>query len=267
MFTTCLLVAKYLYDDVLAMYFYQKVLGRKYSTKTTICATLVWWLSQCLTKIAVFMGIGLVMVEPLQYMSIIGYLLYNLLLYKSAVGKRILALIMVVCCLVITELFSYIPGSMLAGEFALFAVESNFTSIVLLIEIPIELAGIYLLLRLWRRMEQIEWKTSYQLWVCLLYPFSHVCIMFHIGLYYTMNMKIVPNLVLLGLLLGFAADIYVFVLFVRLNRKEKNERELQKLKTQYELEQFRYEELMKAEEEMRKMRHDFRNYCITMKNM
>ena len=207
------------------------------------------------------------MVEPIQFIAWIGYLLYALLVYKSETGKKVLALIMVSFVQISSELFLYIPGSILAGEFSLMSVESNFTIIVVLIQIPIEFAGIYLLIRLWKWIEQIEWKTNYQIWLCLVYPLSQICYLIHVALYYSINSRTVPGLVFVGFFLGVAADIYIFILFVWLNRREKAEKELIKLRAQYELEQLRYEELMKTEEEMKQIRHDIQNYCITIKNM
>ena len=96
MIGTLLIIAKYLYDDFLVMYFYQRVLGRKYSVEITIGATIVWWLSQCISKLAVWLGIRLVMVEILQYWGLISYLLYGVLVYKSAIRQRILAVVMIV---------------------------------------------------------------------------------------------------------------------------------------------------------------------------
>ena len=267
MIGTLLIIAKYLYDDFLVMYFYQRVLGRKYSVEITIGATIVWWLSQCISKLAVWLGIGLVMVEILQYWGLISYLLYGVLVYKSAIRQRILAVVMIVILFMCTELLVYVPASILTGEFTFMQVESTFTLIGAFLQIPLELVDIYLLIRLWKWIEKVEWKNNYQLWVWLIFPLSQLCYMVHVGLYYSMDAKTVPGTIFIGLVLGFAADIYMCVLFVRNNRRERVEKELSKLKIQYEMERFRYEELMKTEEEMKKIRHDFQNYCIAMKNM
>ena len=261
------LLVKYLFDDFLMMYFYSKVLGRKYTLKTTIFYTFVWWMIQDITKILVFLGIGFVLVDVIQVCSLLIWGLYTIVVFKSTIGKKIFASIWICSLLVLLELLSYIPASILTGEFALMQADSNFTILVVLIQSPFEVLGTLLSIRLWKWVEQIEWKADYQQLIWLIFPLSQMCFLLHVAIYYTLDAIHVPVMIYIGLLLGIVTDIYACCLFIQSNQKEKVEKELKYLKAQYDFERVRYEELMKSEEEMQKIRHDYANYCMTLRNM
>ena len=70
-----------------------------------------------------------------------------------------------------------------------------------------------------------------------------------------------------GCILGLIADVYMLLLFVRLSKKNETKKQLEGLKHQQELEQMRYEQLKKSQEETAKIRHDFQNYILTLKRM
>lgn len=261
------LVLKYLFDDFLMMYFYSKVLGRRYSLKVTIACTLTWWLLQDISKIFVFLGIGFVLVDMLQAISLLLWFLYAICVFKNTLGKRILASVWVCSLLVILELISYIPGTILAGNFAIMDSDSSFTFWVILIQSPFEVIGVLLSIKLWKWIERVEWRANYQQLMWVIFPISQMCFLLHAGIGHSMNNAYVPVIMYIGMFLGIVADIYACHLFMKSNQKEKAEKELKHLKAQYELERVRYEELMKTEEEMQKIRHDYANYCMTIKNM
>jgi len=85
--------------------------------------------------------------------------------------------------------------------------------------------------------------------------------------YYTLNDQNIPLIIYIGLILGIIADIYIYTLFFRAKEKSNVEQRLKNVKIQYELEQEKLDELMKTEEEMCKIRHDYENYCATLKNL
>ena len=262
-----ILVLKYLFDDCLMMYFYSKVLGRRYALKVTIFFTFVWWLTQDFSKILVFLEIGFVWVDALQAISLLLCFLFAICLFKNTLGKRILASVWVCSLLVALELLSYIPGTILAGNFAIMDPDSSFTMWVILIQSPFEVIGVLLSIRLWKWIERIEWRANVQQLMWVILPLSQMCFLLHASIYYSLDSMHIPIRIYVGLLIGIIADGYGCYLFIRSNKKEKAEKELKHLKAQYELERVRYEELMKTEEEIQKLRHDYANYCMTIKNM
>lgn len=262
-----ILVLKYLFDDCLMMYFYSKVLGRRYSLKVTILFMLAWWLTQDIPKIFVFLEIGFVWVDVLQVISLLLWFLFAICVFKNTLGKRILASVWVCSLLVLLELLSYIPGSILAGNFAIFDPESSFTMWVILIQSPLEVLGVLLSIKLWKWIERIEWRANVQQLMWVILPLSQMCFLMHASIRYSLNSMHIPIMIYIGLMIGIVTDAYGCYLFIRSNKRQKAEKELKYLKAQYELERVRYEELMKTEEEMQKLRHDYMNYCMTLKNM
>ena len=203
----------------------------------------------------------------MQVVSLLAWFLYTVAAFKNTIGKRILASVWSCSLLVLLELLSYIPGSVLAGNFAIFDPDSSFTMWVILIQSPFEVLGVLLSVKLWKWIKRMEWKAHYQqlMWVTL--PLSQMCFFLHASIYYSLDARHIPIMIYIGLVIGIIADVYGCHLFIRSNKKEKAEKELKHLKAQYELERVRYEELMKVEEEMQKLRHDYTNYCMTLKNM
>jgi hypothetical protein len=209
-----------------------------------------------------------VWVDALQAISLLLWFLYAIFVFKNTLGKRILASVWVCSLLVLLELLSYIPGNILAGNFAIMDPDSSFTMWVILIQSPFEVLGVLLSIKLWKWIERIEWKANYQQLMWVMFPLSQMCFLMHVAIGYSLNAAYVPVMIYVGgVLLGIVTDIYICWLFIRSNQKEKAEKELKHLKAEYELEQVRYEELMKTEEEMQKIRHDYANYCMTIKNM
>ena len=84
---------------------------------------------------------------------------------------------------------------------------------------------------------------------------------------YSVQFQSVPLEAVLGTVLAMLGDVYMFVLFYRSNKRDHAEKELNGLKHQQELERVRYEQLKESQEEMAKMRHDFQNYVLTLKQM
>ena len=76
-----------------------------------------------------------------------------------------------------------------------------------------------------------------------------------------------PVIVITSLVLSVMSDIVMFYLFYRSNNRKKTEKELRQINYQYELEKIRYEQLNEGREEVAKIRHDFQNYILTIKNM
>jgi len=262
---TIIIFLKYILDDSLMLYFFSKVLGRKYSLKVTMMVTYaatVFFASMKLLEVF-DRGIGIFILQVVNWSEMF---LYTILLFGGIIGKRIFALMILMFMFIATELMTYPIAAFLTGDISLLQ-DTAFSMIVILLQIPLEIAGIRFLVYVWKFVDRMERKTGKMLCLGSFLPASYACIMFHLGYSYTMAEKVLPTFSILGELLGILATVYMFVLFFRANRRERAEYELKALRKQYELERIRYEQLMKNQEEAAKLRHDFQNYVLTAKHV
>lgn len=70
-----------------------------------------------------------------------------------------------------------------------------------------------------------------------------------------------------GLLLSVITEIGVFELLNRSEERYRLETELRETRHYYEMEQIRYEQLKEMQEETARIRHDFQNYLLVLRNM
>ena len=116
-------------------------------------------------------------------------------------------------------------------------------------------------------MNTIKWESGLYQWLSLFFPISQ----FTIGIYtagkWLANRMLMPTMSIVGLCVGLVADIYMIMIFLRSNSRRIAEKNLEQINQKYELEQMRYEQLKENQEEVSKIRHDFQNYILTVKNM
>ena len=157
--------------------------------------------------------------------------------------------------------------SRIVGNYDLLVIGSNFNMVAVCVSTPIITTGMFLLTKMWGILKSEEWKITRKEWPCVMLPVSQMFWLWHMIIVYSVNYKSIPVLMLIGSILGLAADIYMLVLFVNLNKKNEAERQLKELNHLYQLEQMRYEQLKENQEEAAKIRHDFQNYILALKQM
>lgn len=256
-----------IYGLFLSMYFWNKMLGRKYSLKFTVNITLLYSILGCLIKLVSFWNIGLNMVTITSIFTFATHVLYIIFLFESSVGKKVLVATFSMIMMIFMEVFSINVATAIFGEFELLQFNSWYTVVELVITNAFITIGFWLWGWLWRCLERIKWENVQYQWFCLILPLSQWFIVLHLTQIYSLRIGSYPVIVIASLVLSVMSDIVMFYLFYRSNNREKTEKELRQINYQYELEKIRYEQLNEGREEVAKIRHDFQNYILTIKNM
>lgn len=259
--------AAYLWNDFLYVYFYRNIFRERYSRKVTFWATITLWLVQFLTKIVPSFIIGL---EVAMYLSVLMLLFHVIHLYgvfEGSIIKRAAALAIATSVQGFMDYLGLNLTSRIVGNYDLLVIGSNFNLVAVCVSTPVITIGMLLLTKMWGILKSEEWKITRKEWPCVMLPVSQMLWLWHMIIVYSVNYKSIPVLMLIGSILGLAADIYMLVLFVKLNKKNEAERQLKELNHLYQLEQIRYEQLKENQEETAKIRHDFQNYILTLKQM
>lgn len=261
------LMMSYLYTDLLFIYVHGNICGLKYSKKITVLATILLWMSDCALKIFPQYIFGIQVSGILNIAMLFTGIMYTLLLFDSSVLKRMLLFFIYLTVQAGMDLLGMNIAGMLTGEYAFMDQSSNFTLVMLGCSSITIILGTVFFVWIWKSFERRNLKISKLQWLCLLLPASQYAIIQGTALRYAQLRSAIPVIVGIGLIMGLLADIYMLFLLEDSNRKKLAENELQQLKRQYELEQMRYEQLKERQEETAKMRHDFQNYILTLKQM
>ena len=259
------LMLAYLYTDFLYMYYYEGILGMKYSLKFTALVTFFMWMFDCSLKLFPQYLWGLDQTGIVNMIMLSTSVLYAVLLYNGSIIKRMLSTVIYMVVQVAMDLLGMQLATIVVGERELFdtvyVIASTFCS-----GITITL-GTVAAIWIWKKIEERHWKIDSYQWFSLLLPISQYAILQHIAIQYMGKLNSVSMVVLVGILLGLIGDILMFRLFERSNKRKLAEVELQQIQYQYEKEQIRYTALLERQEEISKMRHDFQNYVLAMKAM
>ena len=116
-------------------------------------------------------------------------------------------------------------------------------------------------------LERIKWESKLYQWMILFLPVSQWILGIYMSAKYFAHGESIPAMNMIGVCIGLAANIYMIVIFMRSNSRRRAEKALEQINQKYELEQMRYEQLKENQEEISKIRHDFQNYILTIKNM
>ena len=118
-----------------------------------------------------------------------------------------------------------------------------------------------ILVTLWNLVEKKR-KIPSGTWVFLLFPLSQLMMIWNsVKSFWADESLALP--VIGGCLIGFLADILLFYVFMNYGEKEELKKEIQELNYMRALEEQHYQELQKRQEQMARIRHDFKNQMIT----
>ena len=249
------------------VYFYKRIFEEKYSSAVTFRITFLLWMIQFFTKIVPSFVLGLEMTVFLSLLMMILHMVHLFVLFEGTVLKRTVALVMAIIVQASMDFLGLNLTSKIVGNYELLQVGSEFTIVALFASCTTITIGMVLLTKIWKLIENIDWKMTKKEWFCVLLPISQIFFLWHMIVRYSVNYKVIPVMTMNGCILGLIADVYMLLLFVRLSKKNETKKQLEGLKHQQELEQMRYEQLKKSQEETAKIRHDFQNYILTLKRM
>lgn len=258
------LMIAYFYSDFLYIYYYERILGLRYSRKITFITTFCMWLFDCSFKLFPQYLWGLDQTGFVNLIMVLTLFLYALLLYNGSIMKRCLATVVYMVVQVTMDLLGMQIASLIVESQELFETTYVIAS-ACCSAITITL-GTVLTVWIWRKMNERKWKIDRYQWITLFLPASQYVILQRIGVYSAKEIGISSTIFVVGIVLGLIGDIYMFWLFERSNTKKKAEEELKQLQHQYELEKIRYTSLLKKQDEISKLRHDFQNYILIMKS-
>lgn len=267
MTTVICLMFSYLYTDFLYVYFYKNILGLKYSLKIAVLGSLCMWIFGIFGKIfpQYIWGVQVTGVTSILMLGV--NFVYTILCYASPVKKRILATIIYTIAQAVMDMMGLRIAGMLTENYELTMSNENFIAAATVCSCMAITLGTFLVTWFWKTIEQKQWKYEKYQWTCVILPISQYMLMQGIATRYSNEARPVPFIVMIGFVSGIITDVYMFFLFQKMNDRKQTETELERMNHQYEVEQVRYEQLKESQEEMAKMRHDFQNYVLTLKQM
>ena len=261
------LMCSYLYTDFLGASVFAHLCGCKYSKKLTVFATLLL----CGTNFAIrsisLNMMGLKMQGFLEILMMGIGILYVILLFSSTVIEKIFVFVVYIFVQANMGLVGMNLAGILTGEYAFMDVNSNFTIVMIVCSSVTITLGSIGFVWLWNYLRVKDLGVSKLQWMSLILPLSQYCVIQGVAVEYIQQSRPIPTVVGIGVVLALLADIYMVLLFEKSTQKRQIKLQLKQLKHQYELEQLRYEQLKESYEESAKIRHDFQNYILTLKQM
>ena len=267
MTTVICLIFTYLYTDLLYVYFYKNILGLKYSLKVAVFGSLCMWLFGIFAKILPQYIWG-TQVTGITSIVMLGVnFIYTIVCYSSPVKKRVLATIIYTIVQAVMDMLGLRLAGMLSGNYELVMTNEPFIIFAVTTSCMTITLGTFLAVWLWKMVEQRHLKFEKYQWNCVILPVSQYLLILGIAMKYGSAAKPLPFIAIAGFILGILTDVYMFFLFKKMNDRKQTEAELERMNHQYEMEQVRYEQLKESQEEVSKIRHDFKNYILTLKQM
>ena len=268
MWTVMLSVIAYVYGFFLTALFFSKALKIRYSAKKTAILTGIFIALLCVLKLpGLYKGVN-ANVNILMILQAVLLILYMLLVYRGTIVQTILAMILNMLSLAVAESLTMYLLRM-GGIYGNRAMEAGtaYTIFGTLIMIPLQVIVYYADCYLWNRFKNIRWhKNTHQIF-CLLLPVGQC---FFVEAMIQEDMVVMNGITWLlfwGLLLSVITEIGVFELLNRSEERYRLETELRETRHYYEMEQIRYEQLKEMQEETARIRHDFQNYLLVLRNM
>lgn len=266
MYVILLNVLVYAHDSLMLLLYYSKTLGRKYSLKITILGAIGWWVLHSAVKLpAVYLlqEYNLTLITIVQCVIMMVYLAA---FYNSSFAKKLLAYMLLLSVLGIGEFVTaLLVGNMFEMGNSPLELGSAYTAAGLLIARPIAVLAFYIAFQIWNLLQHSAWVRGGRQWVCVLLPLSQAFLFWYLNEVYIFEMKQLPISALAGIILGFAAELYMFVIFEQAREKERMEEELRLQKHRHEIEKARYERLRISLEETACLRHDYQNYLLALR--
>lgn len=96
------------------------------------------------------------------------------------------------------------------------------------------------------------------LWVIVLLSINQILVLIR-----NLQLSFTPVLTILYIL-GWACDVFLIIIILRQEEKERIKRELEAARRQAEMEKLYYEEMDKEREAMAKIRHDYNNLIASI---
>ena len=268
MYVMVLNVFVYAHDALMLLLYYSKTLGRRYSLKVTVLGAAGWWLVHSAVRLpAIYLSddYNLTVITILQNVVM---LIYLLVFYGSSVVKKLLAYMLLLSVLGIGECATMLlAGNLFDMGSKPLELGSEFTAAGLLIGRPVAILSFYIAFQIWNILQRSIWVRGGRQWLCALLPLSQAFLFWYLNEAYIFKVKMLPAPVLLGVILGFAADIYMFFIFDRAQERENMEERLRLQEHLHEMEKLRYDRLCASMEETARLRHDFQNYLLALRAM
>ena len=255
----------FFYTDFLYLYFYHKILKCKYSLKTAAFITIGMWMFDCTVKLVPQYVFEIDQSVLLNVIMTLSSIVYVLLVFRGTVIKRLMATLVYMIIQMIMDLSGMELAMLFTGSKEIF--DAEYLSVAAFCSCLMITLGTVACVWVWKRIEDRKWKIDNYQWFCMLLPISQYIIFQGVAARQIRTLEYVNTIVALGGVIAFLADIIMLWMFEKSNARRKAEIEMRYLNQQYELEKMRYEQLKESQEEMAKMRHDFQNYVLTLKQM
>ena len=258
-------MTSYLITDFLYLYFFDRVLGKKHSMKIMVLATFIVWFSDCTLKLFPQFIFGLDLSGVSSVLMILTAFIYAVTCFYGTFKRKMLAVLLYMLIQMVMDFTGLQMTILITGSNDIY--NTSFLKVGIICSCSLITLGTAIGAWAWTRFENRRWKVERYQWLCLIFPFSQCIVLSYTGLQNLGNDSAISWMIISGVMLGFIADIYMFWLFERINKRKLAEEEMRKLQQQYEIEKMKFEQLKKMQEETAKMRHEIQNYLLTIKNM
>lgn len=268
MLTIFAMILSYVYELILCMFLFSRMLERRYSYQITTAGTLIGSSSICLMKIPFYFFAPSFNAGLLNLAGIGIMIIYQVVLFRAALVKRVLALVFYYVYMFSGEMVTMNITCLIFGRNEIMQLESNYTLTGVILMSLWATLFFYPVLCLWELLLKAEHhRRRGHLWLCVLLPLDQFLLMEYFVQTYEAERLTPPVWSVGGIILGILADVYMFFLFYRENRQFQLSQELLEEQELYRREQLYYEHLKESQEETARIRHDYQNYILVLRNM
>lgn len=213
---------------VLMTLFFDMALGRRVSVKKVVIGGVSYYGITCLQRIPVLTNIGVEYLGLLNLVGLAGLFAYQLICFKGRWYQRLMAVAVIMLFMQLVEMTGSNLTFRLTGSYEMYQLNSIPFAVNCLICILLQGLVIQPAVLVWNAFQRMKRKDFGKTWLCVLFPISQYLIMESYLDVWAGQRDLVPILVIAGMLLGTAANLYVFVLLTRENARIQAEQELRK---------------------------------------
>ena len=265
LYNMAIFMTSYLITDFLYLYYFDRVLGKRYSMKIMVFATFLLWFSDCTLKLFPQFIFGLDLSGISSVLMILTSIIYAALCFYGTFKRKMLAVLLYMLIQMVMDFIGLKMTILITGSNEIY--NTSFLQVGIICSCSMITLGTVIGAWAWAHFENRRWKVERYQWCCLILPLSQCIVLSYNGLRNLENNNVISWMIISGVMLGFLADVYMFWLFERINAKKRAESEMRKLSHQYQIEKMKFEQLKAVQEETAKMRHEMQNYLLTIKNM
>lgn len=258
-------IVSYLVTDFLYLYFYDRVLGKKYSIKIMILATLILWILDCTFKLFPEYLCGIDQTGISSIIMIITSFMYAFVCFYGSLKRKMLAVLMYMLLQMAMDLAGLEIAMLITGIKEVY--NTVFLQVGVICSWSMITLGTVIGAWAWNYFEGRRWNIDRYQWVCLILPFSQCALMQSAAMRNLGKNSMISWIIVAGVVMGLLANVYMYWLFERNNKRKAVEKEIRILQQQYEIERMKFEQLKIMQEETARMRHEMQNYLMTIKNM